>query len=315
MNSFFLKKITLENRSSALSYIKGLILILLMVLTAEFFKDKEIILPELAALSIGCFFYNLQEWRSKPWDLFVLPAATAFIGFFINILPIPISLKLVFCVGAVLTIMFLFKNILPPALATGLLPIITNCHTWLFLASIILFTLLLALSISVSKKQISETTEHHNFKEKKIEIILFLMIVSLWFYFCISTNQLGMAAIPPVIVVALESVLKKKYSFKILSKQIFTLTTAGLIGSIILLFIENKVLAAFIAILMISGLLRMIKFRLPPAYAIALLPMVLHELSPANFMFNILIMSTSVLGVIFLLKNDRLKSILRFNFQ
>lgn len=286
-----------------------------MVLTAEFFKDKEIILPELAALSIGCFFYNLQEWRSKPWDLFVLPAATAFIGFFINILPIPISLKLVFCVGAVLTIMFLFKNILPPALATGLLPIITNCHKWLFLASIILFTLLLALSISVSKKQISETTEHHNFKEKKIEIILFLMIVSLWFYFCISTNQLGMAAIPPVIVVALESVLKKKYSFKILSKQIFTLTTAGLIGSIILLFIENKVLAAFIAILMISGLLRMIKFRLPPAYAIALLPMVLHELPPANFMLNILIMSTSVLGIIFLLKNDRLKSIMRFNFQ
>jgi hypothetical protein len=315
MNSFFLKKITLENRSSALSYIKGLILILLMVLTAEFFKDKEIILPELAALSIGCFFYNLQEWRSKPWDLFVLPAATAFIGFFINILPIPISLKLVFCVGAVLIIMFLFKNILPPALATGLLPIITNCHTWLFLASIILFTLLLALSISVSKKQINETTEHHNFKEKKIEIILFLMIVSLWFYFCISTNQLGMAAIPPVIVVALESVLKKKYSFKILSKQIFTLTTAGLIGSIILLFIENKVLAAFIAILMISGLLRMIKFRLPPAYAIALLPMVLHELPPANFMLNILIMSTSVLGIIFLLKNDRLKSIMRFNFQ
>lgn len=70
-------------------------LILLMTAAAFHFKDKEIILPELAALSIGCFIYKKNTWTAKPLHLFLLPSITAFIGFFINQLEINMAAKIV----------------------------------------------------------------------------------------------------------------------------------------------------------------------------------------------------------------------------
>lgn len=68
------------SRSQIKFYTVAYGLILLMTAAVFSFKDKEIILPELAALSIGCFIYK-KSMDCQALHLFLLPSVTASIGF------------------------------------------------------------------------------------------------------------------------------------------------------------------------------------------------------------------------------------------
>ncbi|MEJ5103980.1 hypothetical protein [Chryseobacterium sp. MYb328] len=119
---FIKYKIPDTYKEQLVKYIKALSLIFLMLGSSFFLKNKEIILPEMAALSIGSFIYLKDDWRRKPWHLFYLPSITAIIGFGINVLDISMLMKLIISLLLVLTVLKIANNFLAPALATGLLP-------------------------------------------------------------------------------------------------------------------------------------------------------------------------------------------------
>ena len=137
-----------------------------MIATAILFKDKEIILPEIAALSVGIITFRENKWIQRPIHIFLLPSITAILGFGINFLPIILSLKLVLVLIGMLVFLRIFKSQLAPALATGLLPIVTNAHSFLFLISIIFFVLLLYFAIKLFNIKL-------NYYFKLTEVVLF----------------------------------------------------------------------------------------------------------------------------------------------
>ena len=131
MKTFYTNTIQMASHYQIKFYITAYSLILLMAAAAFTFQEKEIILPELAALSVGCFLYKKNTWTSKPMHLFLLPVATAFIGFFINQLEINITVKIILVLVVMFILLHLVKSTLAPALATGLLPIVTNCDSYI----------------------------------------------------------------------------------------------------------------------------------------------------------------------------------------
>lgn len=292
-----------ERQTHFLQYSKGIMLILSMVVLSLMVGNREVILPELAALSIGTLVYMKAEWRSKPWDLFKLPTLTAMIGFLVNQFDIPMVIKLVLVFLGMMIVLAAAKNFLAPALATGLLPVITNCSSWEFLVAIVVFTFILAFCIHVRRHRVILPPRAEEEEVKKLDFILYLTIVIGWFAICYYTGRMEMAAIPPVIVVALESIGSKQLSARIWTKQVVVLTLSALIGAtVITYFTSHIVLGAVLSILGVSLLTALFKFKLSPAFAMGILPLVLPPQEPLLFTGNVLLMALSILGSVYLIK-------------
>ena len=108
------------------SYLAAFVFIVFMVAAAYGLNDREIILPEMAAMAVGLWVYRDKQWLNQQDKIFILPSLTAVIGFCINLMPISYMFKLVLVLCAILLVMRMFNYILPPALATGFLPIVTK---------------------------------------------------------------------------------------------------------------------------------------------------------------------------------------------
>ncbi|MGN5956337.1 hypothetical protein ACP6L2_17135 [Sphingobacterium lactis] len=295
----------IKEQRGFIRYGKGAAMVLFMVFTAYFFDDREIILPELAALSIGCLVYMNSEWRAKPWDLFKLPTATAIAGFFINMLALPLLVKLIIAIAFTITLLFLAKNFLAPALATALLPIVTNCTSYLFLWSIVFFTLLLAISVLIRDGR--SVKNEHSFAVPKLGMMTYGIIILMWFSVCYWTGHIEMAAIPPVIVVGLENAHKSKYTIKTGMRQIVVLSIAALAGSYFFSHIDYPAISVLLSFFTVYSLLRLMKMNLPPAYAMSILPMVLHAVNPVDFSIRVFIMASVIFLSIYLMKKQESK--------
>jgi hypothetical protein len=278
-------------------------LILLMTAAALGFQDKEIILPELAALSIGCFMYKKNVWTAKPLHLFLLPSVTAFIGFFINHLEINMVIKIIVTMLLIMSFLYSIKSSLAPALATGLLPIVTNCDSYIFLISIVLSMGLLAILAAVFfNPEVSATTAAEEPKSI-LAILVFLAILIAWVLICSAAGNMQIAALPPILVLAYEHIDKKMFSFVMLYKMVAVLVLAAFIGAQSFYFLDNFLLASIINLIAVNIILHYAKMKMPPAFAMAMLPMVLPSYSPVYFALGTAIAAAALLGTLYILIN------------
>lgn len=286
-------------------YITAYGLILLMTAAAYSFQQKEIILPELAALAVGCFLYKKNAWNQKPMHLFLLPSATAFIGFFINGIEINMAAKIVLVLAVMFMMLHFIKSNLAPALATGLLPIVTNCDSYVFLGSIIIFMGLLAfLSAVFFKPENIEQAPKEDLKPLS-SIAVFLTVLILWVIICSVAHVMQMAAIPPIIVLGYELINKKQYSFTMMYKQVTALVLAAFIGAQTIYYLDNFLLAAVINFIAAVIILHFLKMKMPPVYGMVMLPMILPGLSHVYFAVNVAVTSLVLLGTIYFLINKK----------
>ncbi len=291
----------LGKKESVQSYIFGFSFILIMVISSLYFDDKEIILPEIAALSIGIFTFRENKWLQQPFHIFLLPSITAILGFGINFLAIPFLLKLIIILIAMLLILRIFKSQLAPSLATGLLPIVTNAHSFLFLFAIFMFVFLLFIFIKLFKIKPTEQTspviyESHN----RLLICLFLI----WSVICHFSGYNYYAAIPPVIVVAFESLNNPALKLKVRLKRILALFISSIIGCLTIKYLNNFLLASFIDLMIVSSLLFFLNLRLPPAFAMVILPMIMPEKTIEHLPLATFIMSTFFIMGIFMIQKQ-----------
>jgi hypothetical protein len=284
-----------------------------MICAAVVFKNKEIILPEVGALAVGSLIYQHQAWLIKPFHIFLLPSITAIGGFLINKLDFDIATKLILVMLLIILILILFQSTLAPSLATGVLPIVTNAESVVFVYSILTLTFSLYLILRFFHKDMHlEANRRIGHKNK----IIYLTIICIWILICSTNKWMFIAAIPPVIVVGYESMHKEEYTLSVYLKQILSLFIAAVIGTISLHLLNNLLLAVLVDIFLVSILVQVIKFKLPPSYAMSLLPMVLPPSTLRYFSLWVLMMSCLVLGAVFIYKNVKVNSgKLTFSFK
>jgi len=75
------------------SYFCAFVFIVTMVAAASFWDDREIVLPEIAAMAVALFAYREQSWMRHPEKIFLWPTVTALLGFGINLLAIPFCIQ------------------------------------------------------------------------------------------------------------------------------------------------------------------------------------------------------------------------------
>lgn len=294
------------NNNSLYKILPAYAIIFLMIGAAMVFNNREIILPEVSALAIGCLVYQNPAWLARPFHLLLLPSLTAVGGFFINRLELNLAFKLVMVLALVVAVLILFKSTLAPAFATGLLPVITHADSMMFVYAILVLTLLLYMSIRLLHQHLppAEPIKPPDHQHK----LLYLSFVSGWIVTCWVMNWMFVAAIPPVIVVGYESIHKDAYPAGVFGKQALCLVAAALIGTLSLYLFKNLLLAALIDMVLVTVLISVVKFQLTPTYAMSLLPMVLPGTSHTYFGLWVLLMCLVVLGFVFAYKNVRMIS-------
>ncbi|MDA3615266.1 hypothetical protein [Polluticaenibacter yanchengensis] len=297
------KKIVGYNR-----YIISFVGILLMIILAGAFGNHEIILPEMAALIAGTLIYEEKPWLYKPFHLFILPTITAIAGFLINMLPVVLVVKLIAIIFVMILVLLVFKSRLGPSLATGLLPIITNAHSPAFIVSIIIATLVLYLTIKSLK--LDKLASEENAPAASLRIsLLYIGIVVLWLFICYELNVENLCAAPPVLVVLFEMIHKPQYPQKMYFKQVAMLTIVASLSVLSLFVFENFIIVAIVNFFIATIVLNIFKLKMPPAYALCILPLVLPHNTVQYLPVSIFAMSVVLYGIIYLLKYKATKNL------
>ena len=79
---------TVSKKKTIISYIISFAFIIAMITASVILKDREIILPEVAAMAIAMWVWRDEGWIRQPFKIFLVPSITALIGFVVNQLPI-----------------------------------------------------------------------------------------------------------------------------------------------------------------------------------------------------------------------------------
>lgn len=212
---------TLTSRQEGWSYFFAFVFIVMMVTAASFWDDREIVLPEIAAMAVALFAYREQSWMRHPEKIFLWPTVTALLGFGINLLAIPFALKLVLVLVGMLLFFALFRYSLAPALATGFLPVVTNATEPSFVIAIVLSTFLLMVAVVVGRLR---KTADRSVLIRPQTLLMYGAIVSVSIGIAAAIGHLHLAVLPPVAVVVYESLHMKMYSWRMLFKQTVVLT-------------------------------------------------------------------------------------------
>ncbi len=297
VKGFDMQHVTLTRRQSIYSYSGAFIFILAMIAIASLGNDREIVLPEIAAMAIALWVYREQDWMLHPEKVFLWPTVTALLGFGINLLTLPFIAKLVLVLMGMLLFFSIFKYSLAPALATGFLPIVTNATEFSFIFSIVITTFILMAVVIFAKLK---TNSNREAQIKPNLMAIYAVIIGLSIIVASLANYPHLAVLPPVAVVIYESLHMKMYSWRMVIKQSIVLTLSATIGVTLYLIINHWVVVALLSMPLMWGLLSIFKMRVPAVYAFPLLAYVFPRDALPLLPIASLFVSFGSLGMVFL---------------
>lgn len=263
-----------STKVTVVSYLIAIAFIVAMIMAAVILQDDEIILPEIAAMAIAMWVYREAGWIREPSRIVLAPAVTAVIGLTINQLPIPFVGKVLLTLVLLMLFLRVIQSNLSPSIATGLLPLVINADDWSFILSLLILTFILMLGVLIFGL--------HTGLAKKVSIpykymLVFLVLAFVWIGLCWGVGYQHLAVIPPVLVVAYESLQKPMYSGKMAIKQGIALTLSASVGTLFYFTMDSLILVTLLDMSLMLILSLLMRIRIPAIYAFPLLPFIFPD--------------------------------------
>lgn len=270
-----------------LEYILTLIMVCLMVGLSEIFQEKELIFPEITALTIGMWLSKKRVWKTSKIKTILLIALYAIIGvLFVRYIKVSLLIKIpvafILCaIGIILS-----KTTFAPMISACILPILLNTSSWIYPISATIMTIIVMV--------VAEILERLGYKDKYDyqpvtidyyhEIILWLkrLIVIIIMSVIVVITQQNLFIAPPLIVgfVELSGNHKKlRSTWKQLLLMIVICSTISALSRYILCIQLSLPLTLAAMIATITLLICIVCFEIyfPPVGAMAILPMLINE--------------------------------------
>jgi hypothetical protein len=127
-------------------YLLALCLITLMVAAAEVLGQREIIFPEMAALTIGLWIANEKIWVVTKWQTIVILTLGASFGVIVDRyspFPLVIDLALAFCFAAIC--LMATRATLWPLISACMLPVLIHTESWIYPEAVFVMASLVAI--------------------------------------------------------------------------------------------------------------------------------------------------------------------------
>lgn len=255
-----------------------------MVGISELLGEKEIIFPEVAALSVGLWIIDKCVWKVKKVQIVGLMTFGAVAGVcIVRYSPLPFigNLYLAFVFAAIC--LLFCRATLIPLFSACILPVLLHTEAWVYPVSVCSLSLILVGGQKLMEHyglrlRHSYTPADRNWKRDSVRWFLISGVVFLVFFLAVGTLNVYFI-IPPLIVTFVEMV-NSKAGFRNRPTQVFLLlTTASVLGTVSqiaghdYLHLPESVIGAFVIFCLFCIFEWTGKF-FAPAGALALIPMI-----------------------------------------
>ncbi|WP_298613501.1 HPP family protein [uncultured Odoribacter sp.] len=268
-------------------YIYTLLMIFVMVAIAEGTGEKEIIFPEMAALSTGMWIVDKRVWQISKLQFVPLMTLGAIFGICLvrySPFPMPVNLPLAFTFAAFCLIFS--RTTLIPLISACMLPVLLQTESWIYpLAVCLLSVIIVGGQFFMEKKGLRQKLVYAPVARRgKQEIKLWGKIGgSLFLFLALPLYSSTLYVIAPPLIVTYVEFANSKAGFRNRPVQIFlTLGAAALWGTALqgLLHYYWGIPECLVALLIFAGLFSLFIYTnklFAPACAIALLPLIIPK--------------------------------------
>ncbi len=292
MDAHLLRQIRIER------YIFGALLAFVMVFIAELSGEKEIIFPEICALTIGAWISEKQPWMTNKRRIFFLMTISSLFGVLIvRYVPLPLIFQVCLCFGFTGFILTLLKTNFIPIISACILPVYLGTKSWVYPLSVAVMALIIIVAQWYMEKFHMRPVNKFipvkfSLKKQIIKWSKLLLVFGFIALMPFKVHQIYFLA-PPLIVMFTELSNPKSKVRKKIWHIITLMFFSALIGCILRLLLNIYLgLPLFICTLSSCVILFIatskVKISFPPAGAILLIPMILDKNLLLMFPFEVL---------------------------
>ncbi|GLZ50227.1 hypothetical protein Acsp06_64120 [Actinomycetospora sp. NBRC 106375] len=252
-----------------------------MVAIAELSGQHEILFPEGIALAAGIWVAARPDWTVRPRAVLVVPTVCAALGIVIGRLPGPRWLLALAALGAAFAVLVASRSRLTPALSAAVLPIWFGTGQWGYILGVVGLTGLLALTVPARSAPgtVPGAAPGPVTAWPAGATAVAAGCAAVWL---VAVGVLGLpvaAAAPPLLVAGVEFALAGAPR-RLGVRRWCLLSLAGAVGCGAGALVGPAWGAAALALGVVTVLMLVGRTPLPPALAIALVPLVLDRPEP-----------------------------------
>lgn len=311
MNTAVLKRIKFER------YIYALLMIFMMVGIAELSGEKEIIFPEIVALTIGAWVAEKQPWKINKRKLFFLMSLSSAVGVIVvKYIHMPLIAKVLMCFAFTGVALTLTKTTLLPIISACILPVYMNISSWVYPISVCIMSLMIIfLQWILEKRRRRPKNKYipceYNYKielTKWTKLFIALAIISL-----LPFKSQNLFFIAPPLIVAFAEFANVKSPLRKRPYRIFlVLVLAGVLGTVLRevlnLYLHMPLtFSAVVACVLLFAAFERLNILFPPAGAILLLPMILDVTDLKLYPLQVAVGSLVFISAAFVIFKDKTK--------
>lgn len=285
------------------------LVVLVMVFLSESTGEKEIIFPEVAALSAGCFLTQKLVWKTNFFRMFLTISLCAFLGVLIVIfLPLPLCGQFVIAFTLGQIILYFSRTSFAPLISAIALPVLIQTRSFVYVVAAIGLTVFVCfLAFLLEKFRLKEKNHYEPVNLNPKETILLnafrIVFVALLSFFCIRFDVRFCIA-PPLLVAFTELTSKSSKAAKRPVSVIVLVSLCALCGALSRTFLSSLpffplTFASFLCCVIVQILVRIFSMPFPPAAAMSILALLIPESSvfsyPLQVAAGILILTLSAM--------------------
>ncbi len=282
MNVDILKRIRIER------YIFACVMAFVMIAIAELSGQKEIIFPEICALTVGAWISEQQPWNCNKRKMFFLVSIASLFGMLVAkyMGNLPLIFQVCSCFAFTGIVLSLTRTTLIPIISACILPVYLGTKTWVYPISVTVMALIIIIAQWLMEKYHLKPKNHYvpcdfHWKTQLIKWVKLLGVFSILALVPFEKHQIYFLA-PPLIVTFTEfsnakSPLRGK-PFHVIG----LMTLASAVGCFLREFLNIYLhfpltICAVLSCCILFFTFDRVKTLFPPAGAILLIPLILPK--------------------------------------
>ena len=276
----------------------SLFLVVVMVGVSELLGEREIIFPEIAALTVGAMISEKMPWKTDRPRMFILMSVSAFMGWGLALIDfVPVWVRIVggFCICAVF--LSAAHCSMLPMISASVLPVLMKCSSIVYPVSVIIMTgLVILMQLFLEKNGLRSKNGFIPEKQSYAELLLhWLMLLVLLGAVSAGALICGFPfMIAPPLIVGMTELSDRKSPVRRSAAAVFAVTVlcaaAGGVARYGICIAPGLPLTAgaAAAFIMTAVILILTGKYFPPAAALSILPFLLGENMMLSYVLQVL---------------------------
>ena len=285
-----------------------------MVTASELLNDKEIIFPEITAITIGTLASPKQSWNTSKLRLLLTITASAVVGLGLVIfIPLALVFKIPLAMLCAITCVTISGTEFLPAISACVLPVLLGTRSPVYIGSVVAMTSMILLAqLLLEKFGIRDKSSFTPVKPDRQLLMLRIRQIIAASLICVMPVMINeIFFIAPPLIVAFFEMSKPKSKLMEHPYKTALLIVIGAVSGVLSRYVLTEkfglplAVSAMAATAVILVTVSRTKMYFPPCGAIATLPFIIPEGALLKFPFEITVGTLVFIAVAYALSNKR----------